>query len=169
MDVFKIMNSKHHVQRLNGRKSYLKPKIENILYPSKECARKRWLDAALFAYVKSNDLNNACAIIDLGASPNARNEFSWTALILASANGYYDIAKLLIDKGADVNAQSIGGVTSLMVSSLWRHFKVVELLVNNGANVNAREHAFGLNVMMFAIGGLSNPIMSYLSEHGARL
>ena len=44
-------------------------------------------------------------LIDKGASINTKNEYGFTALMLASSNGHKDIVELLIDKGADIDAK----------------------------------------------------------------
>ena len=50
------------------------------------------------------------ALIDHDANPNARKPSHWT-LMLATANGYPGIVKLLLERGADVQARIDEGET----------------------------------------------------------
>ncbi|MBI4689569.1 MAG: ankyrin repeat domain-containing protein [Nitrospirae bacterium] len=48
-------------------------------------------------------------IWEAGADVNAHNKSGFTALRIASAEGYTDITKLLIEAGADVDTKGRGG------------------------------------------------------------
>jgi ankyrin repeat protein len=52
-----------------------------------------------------------------GADPNARRKDGWTALHLAAARGYADIARLLVHRGADPDARDAQGRTPLQVAA----------------------------------------------------
>ena len=57
-----------------------------------------------------------------------------TLLHVASANGYYDTAKLLVKNNANVNIQDDKGNTPLHCAAKYDESKVVKLLLNNNAN-----------------------------------
>ena len=57
-----------------------------------------------------------------------------TLLHVASANGYYESAKLLVRNNAKVNIQDDRGNTPLHCASKYNHSKVTKLLLNNNAN-----------------------------------
>ncbi len=84
------------------------------------------------------------------ADVNARNEFGWTALMMAAGSGTAESVKALLDAGADVNARDKDGRTALMRAAsggtAYGTAESVKLLLDAGAHVNAREglikHAF---------------------------
>jgi ankyrin repeat protein len=68
-------------------------------------------------------------LVEHGADLNAKNNTNYTALILASENGNFEIVKYLVEKGADVNAIN-NNKTPLMSASRWWdiHFEMVKYL-----------------------------------------
>ena len=57
----------------------------------------------------------------------------WTALMLASINGDYDLAKYLIIHGANVNHTSNEGITALTLAKQEKYDNIVMLLKKHGA------------------------------------
>ena len=89
--------------------------------------------ASLFNAVNSNNVKEVRALIT--ASPDLVGSVSgggMTALHIAAARGYGDIALLLIEKGADVNARTIHDSTPLSFAVVNNHPDVSELLQENG-------------------------------------
>jgi len=64
---------------------------------------------------------------------------AWTALMLASKNGYSEIVRVLIDAKADVNAATSRGNTALMIASGNGHPEVVKVLISAKADLNAKD------------------------------
>ena len=88
-------------------------------------------------------------MVENGADINAKDDGGWTALMLASYNGEFEVVKYLVESGANINAKDNDGRTALMLASLNGKFEVVEYLIEKGANVNA-ENNDGLTASDFA-------------------
>jgi ankyrin repeat protein len=89
--------------------------------------------ASLFKAVNSNNVKEVRAI--LTDSPDLVGSMSgggMTALHIAAARGYGDIALLLIENGADVNARTIHDSTPLSFAVVNNHPDVAMLLQENG-------------------------------------
>ena len=73
-------------------------------------------------------------MIQQGQDLDRYNSRGVTLLHVASANGYYDTAKLLVKNNASVNIQDDKGNTSLHCAAKYNECKVVKLLLNNNVN-----------------------------------
>ena len=61
----------------------------------------------------------------------------WTALMLASARGYYNTAVALLDAGADVNIYTHDTRESALTAACrYGHTAVARVLIDRGADVN---------------------------------
>lgn len=67
-------------------------------------------------YCKNNDIENLKKIENISYYVNERTENGWTPLIIATYNGFYDIAMYLISKGADIKQVNNNGTNLLMYS-----------------------------------------------------
>jgi len=90
---------------------------------------------------------------------NARDNFGWSALHIASKRGDGDVVKILLDRGSNVNETVYAGeitsveavfdrttsiikqntgiyATALQIATEYGHSNVVRILCNRGANVN---------------------------------
>jgi len=65
---------------------------------------------------------------------NASANNGWTALMLASRCGHYNIVRLLLEAGADVNAKDDDGSTALMLASRNGYIDIVRLLKSKELN-----------------------------------
>jgi ankyrin repeat protein len=86
---------------------------------------------------------DAAAVTGLldGPSPpqmDAKDNYGWTALVVAARQGNRDVVELLLDRQADINAQTVYGETALTCTAAYGHRDVVELLVRRGADTNAQ-------------------------------
>jgi ankyrin repeat protein len=59
-----------------------------------------------------------------------------TALMLATAEGHLEVAKLLLEYGADVNTQNRNGWTALMLATRDGRPEIVTMLLEHGADMN---------------------------------
>ena len=98
----------------------------------------------------------ALALIDGGADVNAQSADKSTALLFATINAHFDLAKLLTERGADPNLASVDGATPLygVANTQWaRHtgypqpspkyektsyLDLMKLLLDKGADPNYR-------------------------------
>ncbi len=92
--------------------------------------------------------NVAISLIDAGASPNIHSislmeydvngqyKKTYTALMLAAANGYKEIVTKLLNAGADVDFQNSNGYTALMWSIENGYVEVAQELILAGANID---------------------------------
>ena len=59
----------------------------------------------LFAATRKGNLEQVKALLDKGASVNAKFSYGQTPLFFACDRGYMEIVKLLVERGADVNVE----------------------------------------------------------------
>lgn len=79
--------------------------------------------------VAYGDKDRATACLDAGASINGQNpDFGTTALMLAAAGGYWELAKMLLDRGAQPSIEDHGGRTAEDWARL-RHWDDLENLI----------------------------------------
>ena len=112
----------------NARRSDLAWKTLDIDMPITDAAKH--LDATLLQ-----------AMLDKGANPNVKNEFSQTALIIACNKGRRDVAEMLIRRGADPNIMGDGrtALTAHLSSGNNPYIALVRLLLDHKADVNLRK------------------------------
>lgn len=91
----------------------------------------------LIEATKNNDLAGVTAALEQGAEIETREPLlSMTPLIIASTNGYAEIATHLIEKGADVNAIGKQGLTPLIGAAMNGHADLVALLATQNTNLD---------------------------------
>ena len=106
------------------------------------------LDHELLQAAWAGDAAKASALIDKGASANAKTtgvlSYGTTALMAASDHGHLDVVNLLLSKGARVNDRDDNKPdrsfrkNALMYASRKHHSEIVKVLIAAGADVNAR-------------------------------
>jgi len=70
---------------------------------------------------------------------NARNDWQYTAMHVATGRGYTDIVSLLLEHGADVDSRDRDGGTSLHWASFYGRLSAGQCLLDHGADINARD------------------------------
>jgi uncharacterized protein len=98
-------------------------------------------------------LECAQALLESGADVNQLTNYGWSALLTATQNKHYLLAKYLLDHGADPNLPNKGGWTPLYLATDNRdieagdypvrspdmdHLDYIKLLIAKGAKVNTR-------------------------------
>jgi ankyrin repeat protein len=79
------------------------------------------------------DVKEVRALIDKGASVNARGEDGRTALMEAAYGGHTEVVKLLLEKGADVTPVKDDGATALSLTQGASHRDIQQMLMDKGA------------------------------------
>lgn len=92
--------------------------------------------------------------LNFGANINARDCNGMTALMIASCNGEYKVAKKLIEKGASVNIiNEINKKTALIYAIEFENIEIVNLLLSCGASVRVKSTLGDIPIMMAACRG----------------
>ena len=115
---------------------------------------KKWggLTPLLFA-AREGNLETVKALLKAGASVNQTSSDSWTALLIATQNRFYQLGVYLLEQGADPNIANDGGWNALYLATDNRniesgdyptrkpdmdHLDFIKLLLAKGANPNLR-------------------------------
>lgn len=117
--------------------------VERVLLDAGASMDQGVLNDALIIASRSNDLNKAIFLLNMGAQIEAKDSEGRTPLILAAEYGYgrEGFVKLLIDSGADLNAKDSEGMTPLMLAAKKGYgcVDLVKLLIDSGADLNAKD------------------------------
>jgi ankyrin repeat protein len=93
--------------------------------------------ALLVESAREDDLAGVTRALEQGADIETTEPIGGlTPLIIASNNGFTEIAAYLIDAGADVNAKSTQGITPLMAAAMNGHTDLVALLATKTTNLD---------------------------------
>ncbi|UJR22944.1 hypothetical protein I4U23_025971 [Adineta vaga] len=105
-------------------------------------------------------------LVSQGADVNRTTEDTQeTALTLACAGGFLDVAKILISHGANVN---LGQSTPLMEASQEGHIELVQYLIQNSADVNQTTPA-GETALAYACESGHTEVAEILFNSGAHI
>jgi len=104
--------------------------------PATDGIRKieKWISHA----AKNSDTSAVSLMLSARINPHARDEYFQTALTIAAAHGYVELAGILIERNADVNHKDGMGWTPLMWAASYGKTETVMLLIEKGARVNDR-------------------------------
>jgi len=94
--------------------------------------------------IKGGNLTGLREYISSGASPNMRNQFAWTPLMLAALEGQTPVVRLLLSEGAEISAINDFGASALAYAALKGHGQTVRALLESGAPINVRPHGASL-------------------------
>ncbi|NOZ23135.1 MAG: hypothetical protein GXP25_18835 [Planctomycetes bacterium] len=108
-----------------------------LLVVAAVAVRQFYMNPKLVESAGAGDMGKVVALLQWGASVDARGEYGRTPLHRAAEHGQMKVAELLVSKGADVNARDDNGKTPLHFAAWRAHRTLVESLVSRGANVNA--------------------------------
>ncbi len=129
------------------------------------------LSEQLVSAVRRRSANEVCALIEQGANPNARErESTLSPLMFAAGIGEAEIVRLLIASGAWVNAlDGRAGATALHKACQGGHLETVRALVEAGGFIDVQTTTTGHTPLMEAIWFMSDSIVEYLLNRGARI
>ncbi|CAF3555455.1 unnamed protein product [Rotaria sp. Silwood1] len=106
-------------------------------------------------------------LVSQGADVNRTTEDTQeTALTLACAGGFLDVAKILLSNGANVN---LGQSTPLMEASQEGHVELVQYLIQNGADVNQTTPAGETGTLAYACESGHSEVAEILLNSGAHI
>jgi ankyrin repeat protein len=120
-----------------------------------------------FQSVADGNYSQVKNLIEQGVDVNARMN-GCTALMLASQEGYKEIAGLLIEKGADIDAKNSNWTTSLMYASQSGNIDIVKMIIDAGADVSARDN-MGRIALMYASESGHTDVVMLLITNGANV
>ena len=83
---------------------------------------------SLLAAAEAGDVNLVRTILDRGVSPDARDPFGNTPLMLAAFRGRLDVVRLLLERNADVTAVNASGRTAVSLAEEAQFPAVVAVL-----------------------------------------
>lgn len=83
-------------------------------------------------------LDFAVFLISKGATPDAKSDFGYTPLYIASEKNHLEMVKLLIRNNAGVNQKTKNGWTPLHIAAKENNRDIVDVLINKGADINAK-------------------------------
>ena len=106
-----------------------------VLLLSFSLARAQTVDDLLRA-TSNNDIARVQRLINAGMDPNTSDQHGNTLLIIAGAEGYFDLAKLLLTERARVRARNAVGDSALMLAALRGHLEMVRLLAAYGGELS---------------------------------
>ena len=107
--------------------------------------------------------------LDQGLDVNKVDPDGRTALMMASFEGYTEVAEVLLEYEAEVDRIDASGRTALMYASSGPFPQTVELLIDNGADVNHADNAEGWTALMMAAAEGHRPVVEVLLTHGAEI
>jgi cytohesin len=127
------------------------------------------LEQRLVDAVFLEDVDDVCALLSAGASPEVRDEDNRTPLLYATVAGNASIVGLLLEAGADPNATDDDGWTALHVAAHRQRLDLVWLLVQAGADPNAQDFDGNSVLWRATLTSLGRPgVVDLLRKSGAR-
>ena len=118
-----------------------------------------------------NHIKVVAELLKINSYIDAKNKDEtggYTALMIASAYGRVEIAKMLLDNHANVNIKDAEGATAIILASMRGHFNIVKLLLENGANINDKDNDGNTAILWACMKGHFN-IVELLLENGANI
>ena len=96
------------------------------------------LDQQLLDAAGKGEAKRVMQLLELGASPDARDKYQGTPLIYSAWYGYVEVMKLLLCYGAEVDARQQQGQTALHGAASNCRTDAVKLLLCSGADADAK-------------------------------
>ena len=96
--------------------------------------------ATIHDAAEAGDFAAVQAFVRGGTNPNVQSHAGATALHIASARGYVDVAKFLVENGSEIDFLVEEGGTPLMAAVAGLRPAVVEFLLSKGTQPNKRGH-----------------------------
>ena len=124
------------------------------------------ISSTLFTAADRNCIDLATALLDKGASVDARDRLGARPLSRAARSGHLEMVDLLLQRGAPIDARDLAGATALYVAAERGQAAVVQRLIDKGADADLKGRSGTSPVAAAAFAG-RNRIVKMLLEHGA--
>ena len=98
---------------------------------------------------------------------DVKNEYEYTAVILAAENGHKECVDLLIGNGADLNLPNKFGKTALVMAAENGHYDIVQSLCLSGNSDLNQTSKRGVSALMLAAVKGHTFIVRCLTDHHA--
>lgn len=109
-------------------------------------------------------------LINQGKDVNAKNEKSFTPLMVAAENGQVETIELLLNKSADINAKTemvfFKGYTALIAAVSGGHARAVKILIEKGADVNTKFQGRWSSLVIASVANYKD-VVEILLKNGA--
>jgi uncharacterized protein len=105
--------------------------------PAESALAQGPLEDLLWA-ARKDDVATVRVMLQRGMDVDTSDPQGNTLLITASAEGYFDLAKMLLDARAKAGSRNAYGDSALMLASLNGHLELVRLLAAYGGEVNPK-------------------------------
>lgn len=127
------------------------------------------LDDQLIDAAFIGDVDEVRCLLAAGANPDAHDDDSRTALLIATADGQRELVRELLEAGANPNLRDQDGFAALDIAVYRRTFDLAWLLVRFGADTFARDNV-GLSALARAslVGFASSAMLDLLGRGLAR-
>ncbi|KAI9143598.1 ankyrin repeat-containing domain protein [Paraphysoderma sedebokerense] len=122
-----------------------------------------------FLYAVANGrLEIVKLLIKSGIDVNMKNQYGWTALMLASYYNHLNIVKLLLEHPAiAVDMANEFGFTALMFAVQQQNTQIATALLAAGCNVNLRQGRGSMDALMISCHQRHQQLVHLLLQHGA--
>ncbi|WP_409187565.1 ankyrin repeat domain-containing protein [Bradyrhizobium sp. RDM4] len=120
----------------------------------------------LFSAADTNCTGLATALLNSGASVDARDRVGARPLSHAARFGHMEMVDLLLSRGAPIDARNLSGATALYFAAERGHAAVVHRLIEHGANVKLTGRS-GISPVAAAAYAGNDAIVEALIAQGA--
>jgi ankyrin repeat protein len=124
------------------------------------------ISSTLFTAADRNCIDLATALLDRGASVDARDRLGARPLSRAARSGHLEMVDLLLQRGAPIDARDLAGATALYVAAERGQAAVVQRLIDKGADADLKGRSGTSPVAVAAFAG-RNKVVKMLLAHGA--
>lgn len=140
--------------------------VESLIAHGANVNSRGRMATALHAAALVGDAEIALALLQAGASTEARMPNGDTPCMVAAGHGHAQVLRVLIEYGADVNASDNDGDAALMYATSKGQTEAAAVLLGHGARADATNSLGETALMQAAIQGRTN-LVSLLVANGA--
>lgn len=127
-------------------------------------------NSSLHEAAVSGNTDKILELINQGKDVNAKNEMSFTPLMVAAQNGQVEAIELLLNKGADIKVKTeiefFKGYTALIAAVSGGHARAVKILIEKGADVNAKFQGRWSSLVIASVANYKD-VVEILLKNGA--